>query len=380
MTIPTIKKDVERPSGVMPRYTQYLVMGGIAVLVIVATFWSGTKPRKVDEHPLPSGSTPNQLASYQQVLERQRRDAELEAQNHQRSLQQSLPAQVPPRVPDGQMPSAPDAMVEQNPRRAATAPFASSYIVRAPPQAPAITPTLDLATQIISPSPRVAPVAAVAALDAKIGNPAQVTAKSEATEHTKESGRQLPPREGDLYRLYEGTLVRATLTTRLDGSFTGPVNCAVAAPVVAQDRSATLIPVGSRFLGRANKVEAENQTRLAVTFKRLILPNGYSVDLEAAPGLDDAGETGLKGKVDNHNLRKFGLSGAVGLLGGLALYSGLASPYAAGVANSTGGSATNILNHALNTVPTITVPEGHPVNIYLPGDLLLPPYRPQPEK
>ena len=174
----------------------------------------------------------------------------------------------------------------------------------------------------------------------------------------------------------KGPLSQAALANRLDGSFTGPVNCIVSAPVLARDGKATLIPVGSRFLGKANKVEAENQTRLAVTFKRLILPNGYSVDLEAAPGLDDAGETGLKGKVDNHNMSKFGIAGAVGLLGGLALYAGQANPYAAGVGNSTGSSATNILNHYLNRVPTITVPEGHPVNVYLPADLLLPAYRP----
>jgi len=373
MNIPTIKQDVEHPSGVMPRYTQYLVMGGIAVLVIAATFWSGGKPRKPEERTPPTGPTPNQLQSFQQTLERQRREADHEAENRQRGLQQAQPTQALAPAPQALAPSAPDPVVEQNRRRAATAPFASSYIVRAAPQAPPENPALDLATQIVT--ARVPPAVA-AAPQAKSSNPGQVATKAEGAEHPKESGRQLPPREGDLFRLYEGTLVRATLATRLDGSFTGPVNCTVSAAVQAQDGTATLIPAGSRFLGRANKVEAENQTRLAVTFKRLILPNGYSVDLEAAPGLDDAGETGLKGKVDNHNLRKFGLSGAVGLLGGLALYGGLANPYTAGVANSTGSSSTNILNHALNAVPTITVPEGHPVNIYLPGDLLLPPYRP----
>ena len=106
-----------------------------------------------------------------------------------------------------------------------------------------------------------------------------------------------------MFRLYEGTLVQAALTNRLDGSFTGPVNCVVSAPVLATGgkTAALILPKARAFIGKANKVEAENQTRLAVTFKRLILPNGYSVDLEAAPGLDDAGETGLKGKVDNHN-------------------------------------------------------------------------------
>jgi type IV secretion system protein VirB10 len=146
--------------------------------------------------------------------------------------------------------------------------------------------------------------------------------------------------------------------------------------VFSQNETEILIPKGSRFIGKANRVETGNQTRLAVTFSRLLMPNGYSVALEAAPGLDTEGETGLKGKVNNHNLRKFGMAGAVGLLGGLALLGGQASPYAAGVASSTGSSATNIVNHYLNALPTITVPEGHPVNIYLPEDLLLPPYRP----
>src|SRR5262249_26615360 len=154
------------------------------------------------------------------------------------------------------------------------------------------------------------------------------------------------------FRLYEGTMVRATLANRLDGSFTGPVNCVVSVPVLSQNAAEILIPNGSRFIGKANRVEAGNQTRLAVTFNRIILPNGYSVALDAAPGLDTAGETGLKGKVNNHNPRKFGIAGAVGLLGGLALYAGQGNPYAAGVANSTGSSATSILSHYLNALPT----------------------------
>ena len=265
---------------------------------------------------------------------------------------------------------------------------ASNYAVRITPSAAKVTAPPDLMTQVAvalssgqpalaagadAQKEKPAPTATVGANNDQPGRP---DAKQIGAGGFKESGRRLPAREGELFRLYEGTLVQAKLSNRLVGLFTGPVNCTVSAPVLAEDKSVMLIPAGARFLGKASKVEAENQTRLAVTFKRLILPNGYSVDLEGAPGLDDEGETGLKGKVDNHNIRKFGLSGAVGLLGGLALYSGLASPYAAGVANSTGGSATNILNHALNAVPTITVPEGHPVNVYLPGDLLLPPYRP----
>ncbi|MGA3008154.1 MAG: TrbI/VirB10 family protein [Opitutaceae bacterium] len=228
---------------------------------------------------------------------------------------------------------------------------------------------VDRASQIVF-------TTAAKSVDAKQASATRESAKPEAPPPPKESGRSLPAQEGNLFRLFEGTLVRAALANSLDGSFTGPVNCVVSAAVLSQNETALLIPKGSRFIGKADRVEAGNQTRLAVTFKRLILPSGYSIDLVAAPGLDSAGETGLKGKVDNHNMSKLGMAGAVGLLGGLALFGGQANPYAAGVANSTGSSATNILNHYLNQVPTITVPVGHPVNIYLPADLLLPAYRP----
>lgn len=382
ITIPIAKHNEERPSGTMPRYTQFVVTGVIVILVLLATFFSGGKSRKTAEPPSPDGPTPNQLQNFQKSLERQRRDAAKRQLRETNDRQQRSPR---PPTTEALTPASglqaslmAEPIGELNRARAASAALASNYAVRAAQSTVQSTDPVDLATQVIILTPVPAPSAVnrARAPQATSEDHSPAETKSESPVKAKESGHPLPPQEGELFRLYEGTLVQAALANRLDGSFTGPVNCIVSAPVLAKDGKATLIPVGARFLGKANKVEAENQTRLAVTFKRLILPNGYSVDLEAAPGLDDAGETGLKGKVDNHNMSKFGIAGAVGLLGGLALYAGQANPYAAGVGNSTGSSATNILNHYLNRVPTITVPEGHPVNVYLPGDLLLPPYRP----
>ena len=108
------------------------------------------------------------------------------------------------------------------------------------------------------------------------------------------SGRYRPAREGELYRVYEGTFVETTLTNRLDGSFTGPVECLVSKDVRSLGAEALVIPKGSKFFGEAKRVEAAGQSRLAVTFKRLLLPNGYSVDLDNAPGLSAAGEMGLR--------------------------------------------------------------------------------------
>jgi type IV secretory pathway VirB10-like protein len=382
ITIPITKHNEERPSGTMPRYTQFVVTGVIVVLVLLATLFSGSKSRKTTEPPSPGGPTPNQLQSFQKALERQRREAdkrqwrETDGREQRSPRPQNTEALAP--TSGLQASSMTEPIGELNRARAASAALASNYAVRAAQPKVQSTDPVDLATQVIilTPVPAPSTLNGTPTPQANSEDHGVVGPKSESQGKPKESGHRLPAQEGELFRLYEGTLVQAALANRLDGLFTGPVNSIVSAPVPAKDGKATLIPVGSRFLGKANKVEAENQTRLAVTFKRLILPNGYSVDLEAAPGLDDAGETGLKGKIDNHNMRKFGIAGAVGLLGGLALYAGQANPYAAGVGNSTGSSATSILNHYLNQVPTITVPEGHPVNIYLPADLLLPAYMP----
>jgi type IV secretion system protein VirB10 len=384
MSILNINPSGERPTGVMPRNAQYVVIALIAVVILLATFWSGGKPQKKEaEAPAVAGPGASQLEGFKKALDRERRDTQAIASRQARMRQakaQQGERQQAMTAPANQsaisVPALPDIAAELERKRAAAAPFASSLAIEEKAPAPPEAPAPDLSSQIVVlGGARVKDSAAGTSGRATLAGVVTETTKTEA--QAKESGRELSPREGDLFRLYEGTVIHATLANHLDGSFTGPVNCVVATAVLAQDQKTVLIPVGSRLLGKAERVEAENQTRLAVTFKRLILPDGYSIDLEAAPGLDSGGETGLKGKVDNHNLRKFGLSGAIGLLGGLALYAGNASPYATGIGSSTGNTAANILNHALNQVPTITVPEGHPVNVYLPDDLLLPAYKAQ---
>ncbi len=119
------------------------------------------------------------------------------------------------------------------------------------------------------------------------------------------------------YRLFEGTLIETTLTNRLNGSFAGPVNCMVTNNLYSHDRMKLLIPAGSRVLGDVHPVESFGQQRLAVTFHRLVLPNGFSVSLDDFTGLNQVGETGLRDKVDHHYLQVFGVSLAIGAIAGL---------------------------------------------------------------
>lgn len=186
---------------------------------------------------------------------------------------------------------------------------------------------------------------------------------------------------GKEYVLFEGTIIEALLINRLDGSFTGPVSCLVTNDVYSHDRQHLLIPAGSKVLGEAQKVDTFGQGRLAVAFHRLLMPDGYSVSLDQFKGLDQAGAAALKDKVNNHYLKIFGASLAIGILGaaseygtGSALTANGADLLQQGFGSGLAISAQRVLDRFLNILPTVTIREGARVKIYLSNDLLLPDY------
>ena len=106
---------------------------------------------------------------------------------------------------------------------------------------------------------------------------------------------------------------------RLDGDATGPVKVLVSNPLYSHDHQHVIIPEGTVVLGEAKKIGAAGfgqQRRMAVAFHRLIMPDGYSLDLDQFHGLDQIGEEGLKDKVNNHYLEIFGTSIALGVVAG----------------------------------------------------------------
>ncbi len=190
---------------------------------------------------------------------------------------------------------------------------------------------------------------------------------------------------GKEHVVFEGTVLESVLVNRLNGDFAGPVLCQLTNDVYSHDHSQLLIPAGTRVLGETKKVSDVGQARLAVVFHRLIMPDGYAVDLDQAPGLNQIGETALKDKVNNHYFRIFGASIAVGAISGLAtigqnnsavtgLPTSNVSAYEQGVAGSLSQSSLRILDKFLNIPPTITIREGHRVRIYLTQDLQVPAY------
>jgi type IV secretion system protein VirB10 len=187
-----------------------------------------------------------------------------------------------------------------------------------------------------------------------------------------------------MHRVLEGTVIDAVLTNRLDGSSAAPVNCLVTNPLYSHSGRLVLIPAGARVLGETKPVQAYGETRLAVGFHRLLMPDGRTYRLDQFVGLNQIGDLGLRDRVNQHYLSTFGAAAAVGLISGLSQYLGSAGlgrgdgdrtvVIAGGVGDATSQATMQVMNRFLNRLPSITIREGHRVKVYLTSDLELPAY------
>ena len=182
-------------------------------------------------------------------------------------------------------------------------------------------------------------------------------------------------------RIHEGSFLEAALVTQLSGDFPGPVLAVVSVPFYSGDRQRILIPRGARIIGTAQDVTQQDQERLAVSFHRLIFPDGRWVSLEFH-GLNQVGEGALRDQVNRHYLSMFTAVGAIGVLSGLTLrgsdpYAGGAGGFRAGAGQGLAQTATQILQRFLNRLPTITIRAGHRLRVWFTSDVLVP--RPQGE-
>jgi type IV secretion system protein VirB10 len=189
---------------------------------------------------------------------------------------------------------------------------------------------------------------------------------------------------GPTHRLLEGTLIDTVLTNRLDGSSAAPVNCLVTNPVYSHSGQHIVIPAGARVLGETRPVQALGETRLAVAFHRLVMPDGRTYRLDQFLGMNQIGDAGLRDKVNQHYWSTFGGAAAVGLVSGLAQWLGTAGlsrgtgdravVIAGGTADATSQASLQVMSRFLNRLPSVTIREGHRVKVYLTSDLELPAY------
>jgi type IV secretion system protein VirB10 len=106
--------------------------------------------------------------------------------------------------------------------------------------------------------------------------------------------------------LFPGAVIPASLVTELSSESPGPVIAQVTQTVYdsASGRIA-LIPQGARLIGEYKSSTRYGQNRIAISWSRLVMPNGDEVRLDEAAA-SPSGVAGLSGKVDNHWDEVFG--------------------------------------------------------------------------
>ena len=156
----------------------------------------------------------------------------------------------------------------------------------------------------------------------------------------------------------------------MNSDLPGYVRAVVTRDVKGFDGSKILVPRGSRLIGQYKSGVALGQSRTFVIWTRLIRPDGAMVEL-AAPATDGLGRGGLNGDVDTHFWERFG--GAILLtllnIGGSAITD--SSDTSIVIASTRAGvdAGSSALTSGANIGPTVTVPQGSPVRVFVSQDL-----------
>lgn len=185
------------------------------------------------------------------------------------------------------------------------------------------------------------------------------------------------------FTLYAGTIIPATLLTGV----TSEVNNGDVVAQVRQDvyDSLTgmhlLIPQGSRLIGVSGAAGSRGNKCIGVAFKRIIFPNGFSVQLPDQKAIDGTGFPGLRDKYDDHSSTLY-RSAFLGAL--LAAAAQSATGDSNGYENRSPGeeavsgavaevldTAHTIVERDANMSPTITIRPGAQFSVFINADFSL---------
>jgi type IV secretion system protein VirB10 len=170
--------------------------------------------------------------------------------------------------------------------------------------------------------------------------------------------------------IVEGSVIPAVLETPINSDLPGYVRAVVSRDVRGFDGSEVLVPRGSRLIGQYRSGVALGQSRAFVIWTRLIRPDGAAVDL-AAPSTDALGRGGLDGDVNRHFLQRFGGAILLSLINiGAAAASDSTDTSIVIASTRAGTDAAGVaLTETAKISPTVTVPQGSPVRVFVSQDL-----------
>lgn len=183
------------------------------------------------------------------------------------------------------------------------------------------------------------------------------------------------------YEVLAGSIISASLMTGLNSDLPGMVTAQITENVYDSVTGRTLlIPQGSRLIGAYDSVVAFGQSRALLVWRRIVMPNGNSIQIDNLPATDAAGYSGLEDDVDYHTwtlLKGIAMSTLFGAGSQITFgnsNSDLVEAIRESTQESTNQAGQQLVQKDLNIQPTIAIRPGWPLRVILHKDLALQPY------
>jgi type IV secretory pathway VirB10-like protein len=191
-------------------------------------------------------------------------------------------------------------------------------------------------------------------------------------------------KEPSKFMISEGTLIHAILLSEINTDLPGPILARVSHNIWdSRTGQMLLIPQNSKLIGEYNSSVGHGQSRAQIIWTRIIYPDQQSVDLGSMVGTDKKVTSGAPGIVDNHYDKVvLALLLSTTLNAGVRMTQGKYDKNSSSIGEDIGNSlaqetsrfGSRVADKMLSIKPTITVPIGERLNVFVEKDLHLKPY------
>ncbi|MGD9605534.1 MAG: TrbI/VirB10 family protein [Bacilli bacterium] len=174
--------------------------------------------------------------------------------------------------------------------------------------------------------------------------------------------------------------ISGVLLHRINSQIASEVRVMVDRDIFGADKRYKLLEKGDIFIGRYESLAKVGDTRLNISFYKIIRSDGaliYKSDEPIAYATDKMGSTGLIGEIDNRNWERYGsaaISAAIGAAAGAAesmegndAFANFSEKLGEDVSTIT----AKILEQSINLAPIVTIGAGEVLNMELLKEIYL---------
>lgn len=183
----------------------------------------------------------------------------------------------------------------------------------------------------------------------------------------------------------QGTVIPGVMISGINSDLPGQIIGQVSQTVYdTATGKIPLIPQGARLVGSYDSFVAVGQEAAMIAWRRIIFPDGTSIDLLNMPGTDEGGYSGFRDQVNNHYFKIFGSALMLSLVGaGYQIsqteHDGRTFPsnqeiLASEVGRQFAQVSNEMIKRNMQIQPTIEIRPGYRFNIMVNKDMILAPY------